>query len=298
MNAQHENTLQLVPDFIIAPKEGETTLHLLQATGCTAGDFDLYNAVERAIECTIASEGPNVGPLGQSVLLAETATQPPISCMIDLVTGSASECNTEIPPDRRTAAYNAFTEVTNFQPADLAVFFSQVTDEQRRILNLNAFYIYFPTFVIILIAIWLMVGFNWISWPVGLFLSVLAFIVLYSFSILYRIQVFGLLSNQNTTWQSNAANVQSNFVNSIAYWPQGLFAVACAVTSTGDTGWTCNSGTTSETLVLSPEKKKANRARLTQPTTCGKDCGNVELEVKEDKPKRRKRASRRGQIQE
>lgn len=213
---------------------------ITQVTGCTAGDTETYNAVEHAIECAIASEGPNAGPLGQSLILAETASQPPLSCMIDLVTGSDVDCGAEIPADKREAAFNAFTEVTNFQPINVGTIFSEITDEQRNILNLTAFYIFFPSFLFVLVAIWLMVGFNWFTWPAGLFLSVLTFIILYGFALLYRTQVYNFLLTQNQQWQEQAANIQSNFENSVAYWPQGLFAVACAVTATGGTGWTCN----------------------------------------------------------
>lgn len=211
----------------------------LQATGCTAGDLELYDNVERAIECAIASEGPDVGPLGQSLLLAEVVNEPPISCMIDLITGPASDCDVEIPEDRRRAAFDAFTDVTGFRPVNLGVFFHHFTNEQERLLNINTFYIFFPTFVLAMLAVWLMVGFGWFDWMAGLFLSVLIFFILYSFSLFYRIQAHNFLTNQNHLFQNEAVISQSNFEDSIAYFPQGLFAVACAVTSDGD-GWVCN----------------------------------------------------------
>lgn len=214
----------------------------LQATGCTAGHFQLYNEVERAVECAIGSEGPGVGPLGQSVLLAGLASQPPLSCMIDLVTGPSSDCGTEIPASRRRAAYDAFTDITGFRPANFGVFFSQVTNEQRELLNINAFYMFFPLFILSLLTIWLLVGFGWMSWPIGLFLSALMFLIIYGFSLLYRMQANNFLVNQNAIWQNEAINAQDNFEDTVAYWPQGLFGVACSVTSTGGTGWRCNDG--------------------------------------------------------
>ena len=97
-----------------------------------------------------------------------------------------------------------------------------------------------PIFILSLIAIWLMVGFSWFNWIVGLYLTVLTFVVLYAFAIFYRIHASDYLYNQNKKLQNDATNAQKNFENSIAYWPQGMFAVACAVTSTGTTGWVCN----------------------------------------------------------
>lgn len=232
----------------------------LQVTGCTAGNFDTYNTVEYAIECAIGSEGTNVGPLGKSVLLGEIASQPPISCMIDLITGPNSNCNTKIPSDRREAAFDAFRQVTNFTPVNVGGVFSEITDSQRNILNLTAFYIFFPTFLFVLVAIWLMVGFTWLTWPAGLFLSVLAFIILYGFALLYRTQVYSFLISQNQDWQNNASSFQANYQDSIAYWPQGLFAAACAV---GGTGWICNEINTTSKDVLN--KRGCSTCNLNKP---------------------------------
>lgn len=214
----------------------------LQVTGCTGGDFQLYNDVERAVECAIGSEGPGVGPLGQSVRLASIANRPPLSCMIDLVTGPSSDCGTEIPPDRRQAAFDTFSNITGFRPANLGFIFNQVTHEQRELLNIQTFYMFFPLFILSLLAIWLLVGFGWMSWPIGLFLSALVFLIIYGFSLLYRMQANNFLDNQDTIWENEVVNVQDNFEDTVAYWPQGLFGVACSVTSTGGTGWVCNNG--------------------------------------------------------
>lgn len=212
----------------------------LQATGCTAGDITLYNQVERAVECAIATEGPNVGPLGQSVALAAVANQPPISCMVNLVTGPLADCDSEIPSDRRQAAYNAFSQVTGYRPIDLNRAFQNITAQEKQLLNFTALYIFLPMFLLSLIAIWLMVGFGWINWVIGLFLSVVVFIIIYGFSIAYRLHAQNFIATNGGQLERDAEAAQMNFQNSIAYWPQGLFAVACAVTATGGTGWSCN----------------------------------------------------------
>lgn len=206
----------------------------MQVTGCTAGNLDLYSEVQTAIDCTIASEGPsNVSSLGLATLLAEIADQPPISCMINLITGQLAGCGTTISDAQRRAAFNAFYDITGYNPLNLNNF----NEEQKTLLNYNTYYIIFPVILTFWIAIWLMVGFGWVAWGAGLFLSVLAVIILYGFSIIYRIQVENFLNSAHPQLPVSAGD----FGDNLAYWPQGLFAAACALTaSTGTTGWTCN----------------------------------------------------------
>jgi hypothetical protein len=166
--------------------------------------------------------------------------------MIDLITGPDSDCGAIITPQQRQAAFNTFTQITGLTIPDPNATFDMIATTQDQLLNINAFYIFFPTFLLLIIAIWLLVGVGWVIWPVGLFLSVLIFIILYGFSILYRIQAQDLLLSKEQQFQNIALTNQANFQNSVALWPQGLFAVACAVTSTGGTGWTCNNPPDSE----------------------------------------------------
>lgn len=278
---------QSIPDF-----------QPLQATGCTAGDIDLYNSVQHAVECAIASEGPNVGPLGQSVILAEAASQPPISCMMELITGPYSDCGEEIPSDKRKAAYDSFVSITGYKPIDWNHALNHLNDQQKKILNFNAFYIFFPIFLLSVIIIWIMVGFGWINWVIGLFFTGLVFIILYGFSILYRIHVHSFLNQQNQQLQRDVSNAQHNFENSIAYWPQGLFAVACAVTATGDTGsWRCNEpGDCPDCPTVSSDKiSRKSRKAIRGSSVCGgAKCQEGDV-IHEEAPKlvRRKRLLRR-----
>lgn len=238
INKQNGTTIGLYPIIGGPPIPN---LEALQATGCMGGDIDLYNSVQRAVECAIDSEGQNVGTLGQSVILAEAASQPPISCMMELVTGPYADCGEEIPSDRRQAAYDNFVAITGYRPINWNQTLNHLNAQQKTILNFNAFYIFFPIFLLSVIVIWLMVGFGWINWVVGLFFTGLVFIILYGFSMLYRIHAHSFLNQQNQQLQQDVTNAQRNFENSIAYWPQGLFSVACAVTATGDTrSWRCN----------------------------------------------------------
>jgi len=213
----------------------------IQATGCTESDMTLYNQVEHAIDCAIAAEGENVTSLGKSIILADIASKSPISCMIDLMTGPYVDCGSEIPEDKRKNAYDAFSDVTGFKQINYTEIFNNLNNQQKDILNFNAFYIFIPVLLLSLIVIWLMVGFYWIDWIAGLFLSGLAFIMLYGASMLYRAHGQQSINNNASKIQSEINTYQENFQNSVAYFPQGMFSVACAVTaSTGTTGWRCN----------------------------------------------------------
>lgn len=241
---------------IILQDDSVNELQPLQVTGCTAGDIEFYNEVERSVECAVAG-GTGLGPVGK---LVELANQPSIQCMNNLIMSDYFDCNgPEIPADKRQTAYNNFVSVTGLKPVNWNHTFNHLNSGQKQILNFNAFYIFFPIFLLSMIAIWLMVGFGWINWIPGLFLSGLVFVILYGFSILYRIHARNFLDNQNQQLQQDANDAQKNFENSVAYFPQGLFAVACAVTATGTTGdWKCNEVDLSqkEDALVNKEKSK------------------------------------------
>jgi hypothetical protein len=295
MNAQngeqqysHESVQSQIDSAPIVGGPSISDIQPLQVTGCTAGSLTLYNQVQSSIDCTITSQGPtNVSSLGQAALLAETANQPPISCMLNLINGQYSNCGTTIPSNLRKAAFNAWTEVTGYKPFNLTNTLNTINQEQKTIVSFNAFYIFIPILILIIIVIWLAAGFGWFNWVVGIFLTVLAFIILYSASIAYRIHLQGWLNNNNQQLQQDATNSQNNFENSIAYWPQGLFAVSCAVTSTGGTGnWTCN-----ETNPCPP-----CAGNIKSNNMCGNET-NLDAEDEEDVPPEPPKLIRKRRIQ-
>ena len=214
--------------------------NLVGLTACTGGNQLLFDQVQEAVDCACGSEGPAGGSLCQAIAAGEIMSQAPFSCMIDLLTGQYSECDIAIPSDKLQAAYNAFTEVTNYQPINLSKVFNDLNTEQKKLIRFNAFYIFMPIMILILIIIWMLVGFGWIQWEPALYFTILSIILLYGFSIAYRIHTERFLNTQYQNTQHYAQQAQQNYQNSVAYWPQGIYAIACALTSTGTTGWTCN----------------------------------------------------------
>jgi hypothetical protein len=159
--------------------------------------------------------------------------------MVNLV-DQYMNCGQDISEDKRKAAYQAFVDTTGFRGVDYSQLSNEINRTSADIVNLNAFYLWVPLFIVILVILWVMVGFGWLNWAVGLFMTVLAFGILYSFNIAYRIHADRLLENRRKNFGKFAQTAQSQFENSVAYWPQGLFSVACAVTCEDGDCWSCN----------------------------------------------------------
>lgn len=254
-------------------------------TGCTGTDFTLYNQVQKSIDCVVASEGTNL-QLGSLAYAINLPTTQPVSCMLDLVTGPYSKCGSSIPDDKKQAAYDAFSEITGYRPIDLNHIFDNLNEEQKTILAFNSFYIFVPLLIILLIAVWLMVGFGWFNWVIGIYLTISAILVIYIFSVAYRLHVQNFLDSRVNQVKSDADAAQNNFQNSIAYWPQGLFAAACAVMATGTTGWRCNDSPDSN-LVSTINTVKVHRKKK----SC---CGCKSSPLTEDKEEKKRQLLQQG----
>ena len=268
----------------------QSHLQVLQVTGCTGGDQELFDEMQRAAECACGSEGPNGGPLCAALAAGEVVSQQPFSCMVDLI-NNYSNCDGDIPESKRKAAYKAFTDVTGYRPADLNSIFDTVDDEFVALVNFNAFYMFAPTMVLVLIIVWLMVGFRLINWVIGLFLTVLVIVILYGFSILYRIHFQSYLNSRTAEIQNQATLAQNSFENSIAYWPQGMFASACAVTcdDSGDC-WSCNETNNCPPCTNEPRPSRLRRSSRSRPSSYVED---DEADYEDPEQVRRRRLQRR-----
>lgn len=170
------------------------------------------------------------------------AKKVPFSNMIDLIENHSC-CDEDIPADKRKLAAQAFKDVTGYVPINLTEVFNIFHNETQTLIRYNGLYLFLVIFILALLLVLAAVATGILSWAVALFLIGLIFILVYTFSLIYRIQVSEYTNSQHKEIQQHSTQSQNNFQNSIAYWPQGLFAVAAAVTShggTGATGWTCN----------------------------------------------------------
>lgn len=205
------------------------------SAGC-AGTQTFYDKMQHAIDCVCGSTGSTGGSLCTAVATGQLANQQPFSSMIDLLTGPYSQCGAAIPAELRQDAYNTFSNITGYVPDNITTALTILDDNQKTILRYTAFYMFVPLFILSVIVIWLLVGFSWITWPVGLFATVMVFVVLYSFSLLYRIHAQTWLESRT----SQIINTQSNFQDTVAYWPQGFFGIASTL---NDSSWVCNNPT-------------------------------------------------------
>lgn len=231
----HERVRQQIggPPLPGAPTNGQSS-PIQPAQECNP---TLFEQVQGAVDCACA-EGTG-GSLCSAVVAGQVMTQQPWSCMVDLV-DQYMNCGQDISEDKRKAAYQAFVNTTGFKGVDYSQIATEINRSTADIVNLNAFYLWVPLFIVILVILWVMVGFGWLNWAVGLFMTVLAFGILYSFNIAYRIHADRILENRRKNFGKFADTAQGQFENSVAYWPQGLFASACAVTCEDGNCWSCN----------------------------------------------------------
>lgn len=185
--------------------------------GSNTEEMDLYNKVEKCILRAIDSKGGNVGPLGQAVLNNKN----PISSL-----GLGPYFQSSIPEDKLRNAYETFTNITGYQPLEINKSIINMNHTQKEFAEINLFYLFFPSFILFTIIIWVMVIQGSLNWVAGLFLTILVFIILYSFVIAYRIQLDNFHNKHHQEIILQFEEAQTNYENSLAYWPRGLFEVA------------------------------------------------------------------------
>lgn len=199
----------------------------------------LLNNMQAAIECT-CTNGDDNNMFCRSMAAGELLTTEPFNCMVQVI-NDQSVCGTKYPENVTTAAYNAYTDVTGVKPLNMNQIFQNLYNQQNLILNFNSFYIFMPILILIILVVILGVGFKWIHWPVGLYIITFSFVILYGFSIGYRIHGETFLKGRNKNILQETEQYQKNYEESIAYLPQAIFAVACAVANNGDPdSWKCN----------------------------------------------------------
>lgn len=217
--------------------EKDNTLVTQAITPCTPDQQVLFDNIQSAVDCACVNGDSS---LCRAIAAGDLLTKEPFNCMVQVIENH-STCGENLSPEVIKAAYNAYTDVTGYTPMNWNEIFTNLYNQNTAILNFNAFYIFMPILILILIIVWLMAGFKWITWPVALYYTTLSIVVLYGFSIAYRIHAQTFLRGRNADYQQKASKAQQSYQNSIAYMPQGIFAVACAIANDGSSdAWTCN----------------------------------------------------------
>ena len=206
---------------------------------CDDDTYQLYDNVQKSVDCVLKNKSKCVkaGSLAYSVNIANTK---PISCMLDLLTGHYADCDVTIPIEKRQEAFKTFQKITGYKPFNIEKFFNDFTDHQNTVLNYNAFYIFIPTLILTLMIILFFIIIKFINWVDGLYLVAIALIILYGFSISYRMTSGNYIDKNITSLKNTAIAYETHYEDSFAYWLQGFFAMACNLTSKDGKGWTCN----------------------------------------------------------
>jgi hypothetical protein len=253
----------------------------VQTPGCAQ-----FHAIQNDILNCCGREGPDHNPLCKAVNSGEIVSRPPYNCMINLIDKYCTEGQT-ISDEQKKAAFNAFSDTTGFKPMDLTKIVNNLANQGNNLANFNSFYMFMPITILLIIFIWLMVGFKRINWALGLFATVFVIVILYSFSIAYRLNVQTYVRNRQSSLNNEIEQAEENYRNSVAYWNQGLFAAACAVTCTGGTGcWSCQKKTNPASIC-----DQGSCDPIVEPKDTNKDIENLEQPIR--KVRKRKSQGRK-----
>jgi len=218
----------------------------------TTVDTELYEKVQDAVARAVREEGADAGPLAQAVITGQDAHSLPQSCMgpyLDKI-----NCGRPLTEAQRCAALKAFESVTGYQPFDLTKLVDTYTDQQIKMLNFIAYYIFIPIIIITIIVAWVLVGFGMISWEAGFWYTVFVVTMLMMFKVGFSIHAQSFIKKRSQALVDDVNASQADFENAIAYFPAAGYAVACAVN--GDC-WNCDCKTCSnEDGGCGPCKKK------------------------------------------
>lgn len=200
-----------------------------------ANDPHLYDKVQDAVTQAIRADGAEAGPLAKAVIAGEDAHSLPQSCIgpyLDKI-----QCGRQLSEKQRCAALKAFESVTGYQPFDMGILVAAYTEQQIKMLNFIAYYIFIPLIIITLIVVWVLVGFGWIAWEAGFWYSVFVITILMIFKVGFSLHGQSWIKKQGQIIALAANQSQADFENAVAYFPAATYAVACAVN--GDC-WNCD----------------------------------------------------------
>ena len=206
--------------------------------------------MQQAIDCVCNGASGTSGATGslcQAVQASNLVNTVPFSSMVELITGPYSTCQVVIPSEQRQAAYDSFTSITGYTPPNLTQAVTMISDSQKRLANYTALYVFLILLTVAIIVLVMLVLVGVLTWPVGIILTVLAFLILYTISLAYSFGAQRMIDDQSSQILETVTNEQSNFQNTVAYWPQGLFGIASTLTATGATGTTGATGATGAT---------------------------------------------------
>lgn len=164
---------------------------------------------------------------------------PPLSCLYNLYENDMY-CDQSFSEEQSGKAYQAWTEVTGYDPIKVIKELNQHNNIEYKVINGTCLFIFLPVSVIFLLLIWIGVGFELYNWVVGFYLSLFMGFVMYSCSVGYRVYAYKLLQENRGEKAQALLAAERSYINSIAKIPQAILAASCAVNCEGLGCWTCN----------------------------------------------------------
>jgi hypothetical protein len=164
----------------------------------------------------------------------------PYSCLFEILKLPYSVCDEKIDQKALEAANNAFESITGFNYDGLLETITRTNKEfyQYQISNL---FLFVPMFLIVVLVALIFVLLGHINWIAGAFMIVIGFLVIYYLSYSYRTIIVDLNDKENKRIKESLEAWKMQYQNSLAYLPQAIAAIACAVVKNGsEDAWKCN----------------------------------------------------------
>lgn len=215
--------------------------------GCTGDQGQCISATMSTYCETVGLTDPTCAALAGGTLVNNVVTVPPVACVLEHIETYMC-CDSTLSEQQKTAAYEAYVNATKYTPLSMVDFINDEQLQSNRAVTLNAVFFFVPVMLLILIIIWIFVGTGHMNWPMGIFFSLLTIIILYGFSVAYRVTARNSYDRYYSNQLKRAKDAEIGYRNGVAYMLQGLLAASCAITSDGTCAggscWTCNPGAT------------------------------------------------------
>ncbi len=184
-------------------------------------------------------KGSSLG-VRQQINPTQTDDMVPFSCMVDLIR-NYSNCGERLTEQQEIRAFEIFRQVTGYEPVNIEHIVDSINSQDRFVVNFTGFYMFIPILLLALIGLLLAIVYSWINWADGLYLMSLAIAILYGFNMLYRTLAINSLNNDGNILHEEADRARLNLEHSVAYLPQAMYAIACAITTPSNIpSWVCN----------------------------------------------------------
>lgn len=165
--------------------------------------------------------------------------QPPYSCLMNFIENDMT-CGTRLTKEQEQEAFNVFKNITGYEPINNNLIYKQLGQYSLDMARYNAGYCFGTIFLVSIIILWLLVFVGKINVPLGFFITMLLFIIIYGVSVAYRQHIYNVYFPRFNNAAKKAEQSQNTFNNGVAYWIQAMLAIACKLTCNDSNCWGCN----------------------------------------------------------